>query len=133
MEKLLMLAAIGEGATGLVLLVFPQIATRLFFGTDVTGVGIVMSRIAGIALIGLGVACWTGRNVSAFNSTAVRAILTYSLLVAIYLAYLGIATRLSGILLWPAVAAHFGFTVLVVAAAWRDDPRRARAAPRKAA
>ena len=132
MEKLLMFAAIGEGGTGLVLLVYPQIVTRLFFGTEVTGVGIVMSRIAGIALIGLGVGCWTGRNASAFNSTAVRAIFTYSLLVAIYLAYVGIATRLAGIVLWLAVAAHLGFTVLVVAA-WRDDQRRAQAAPRKAA
>jgi hypothetical protein len=132
MKKLLILAAIGEGATGLVLVVYPQIVTRLLFGADVMGAGIVMSRIAGIALIGLGVACWTGRNVSAINTTAVRAILTYCVLVAIYLAYLGIVSRLAGILLWPAVAVHVGFMVLLMAA-WRHDQPRTGAAPPKAA
>jgi hypothetical protein len=131
MKKLLILAAIAEGATGLVLVVYPPIVTRLLFGTDVMGTGIVMSRIAGFALIGLGVACWTGRKMRGVNTTAVRAILTYSLLVTIYLVYLGIVGQ-AGILLWPAVAAHLGFIVLVVAAS-RYDERRTRAAPQKAA
>jgi hypothetical protein len=132
MKNLLILAAIGEGVTGLVLVVYPPIVTRLLFGADVTDAGIVMSRIAGMALIGLGVACWTGRNASPINTTAVRAILTYSLLVAIYLVYLGVVGRMAGVLLWPAVAAHLSFLILVVAA-WRHDHRRTRAAPRKAA
>lgn len=128
MKKPLIFAAIGEGGTGLVLVVYPPIVIRLLFGADIQGAGIVMSRIAGIALIALGVACWTGRNVSGVNTTAVRAILTYSLLVTIYLAYLGTVRRLAGMLLWPAVAVHVGFMVLVVAA-WRYDRRRLRATP----
>lgn len=132
MKKLFILAAIGEGATGLVLVVYPPIVTRLLFGADVRGAGMVMSRIAGIALIGLGVACWRGREAGGLNSPVMLAMLTYSLLTTIYLVYLGIVGRMAGILLWPAVAAHLGFLILVVAA-WRYDQRGTRAAPRKAA
>ena len=58
MKKILALASTGEAAMGLVLLVYPPIVVRLLFGADIAGAGIVMSRIAGIALIALGVGCW---------------------------------------------------------------------------
>jgi hypothetical protein len=49
--------------------------------------------------------------------------LTYSLLVTIYLVYLGGVVHLAGLLLWPAVAAHLVFTLLLVAA-WRKERQR---------
>lgn len=61
MKKLLMLAAAGEAAVGLGLVVHPAIVVQLLFGTEIAGAGMVMSRIAGIALIALGIACWPGR------------------------------------------------------------------------
>ena len=60
MKKLLALAAAGEAAMGLVLLVYPPIVVRLLFNDQIAGAGIVMSRMAGIALIALGLACWPG-------------------------------------------------------------------------
>jgi hypothetical protein len=45
--------------------------------------------------------------------------LTYSLLVTIYLVYLGVVAHLAGILLWPAVALHVVFMLLLVRA-WRN-------------
>jgi len=56
--KLLVLAAVGEAAIGLVLVVYPPIVVELLFGAETAGAGIVMSRIAGISLIALGIACW---------------------------------------------------------------------------
>jgi len=50
-KKLLAAAAAGETATGLVLLVYPPIVVQLLFGAEISGAGIVMSRIAGITLI----------------------------------------------------------------------------------
>src|SRR5258708_2376910 len=110
MKKLLLLAAVGEAATGLVLLVCPPIVVRLLFGADIAGAGIVMSRIAGIALIALGVACWPGR-------TALCGMLTYSALATAYLAYVGIRGQCTGPLLWPAVVLHAALTLLL-ARAW---------------
>ena len=83
MKKVLALAATGEAALGLVLLAYPPIVVRLLFGADIAGAGIVMSRIAGIALIALGVACWP-------DSTALAGMLTYSAAVTLYLIYLGL-------------------------------------------
>ena len=62
MKKLLALAAIAEAATGLALLVVPSLVGRLLFDAEIVGVGVIMSRLAGIGLIGLGVACWAFRS-----------------------------------------------------------------------
>ena len=54
MTTLLAVAAVGEAATGLALLVYPPIVVRLLFGAEIAGAGVVMSRIAGISLLALG-------------------------------------------------------------------------------
>ena len=79
MKKLLALAAAGEAAFGLVLLVYPPIVVRLLFNAQIAGAGIVMSRVAGIALIALGVACWPGSEATGIPTRALRAMLCYSL------------------------------------------------------
>jgi hypothetical protein len=117
MRKVLALAAAGEGALGLVLLVYPPIVVRLLLGAKIAGAGMVMSRVAGIALISLGLACWPGSNASSSPSRALRAMLCYSLLATFYLAYLGIRGEWVGSLLWPAVAVHALLTALL-ARAW---------------
>ncbi len=104
MKGLLALAAVGEAATGLVLLVYPPIVVRLLFGADIAGAGMVMSRIAGIGLIALGIACWPSRDTRGRAAWALCGMLNYSSLAALYLAYLGIGGEWAGRLLWPAVA-----------------------------
>ena len=61
-NKVLALAATAEAGTGVLLLAWPPIVVRLLFGAEISGVGVIMSRIAGIALIGLGVSCWPGNS-----------------------------------------------------------------------
>ena len=63
MKKVLASAAAAEAGTGLLLLAWPPIVVRLLFGAEISGAGFIMSRLAGIALIGLGVACWPGYSV----------------------------------------------------------------------
>ena len=105
MKKLLTLAAIGETATGLALLIVPSLVVWLLFGAEIVGVGVVMSRLAGIALIGLGVACWPG--------PPLIGMLTYSVLAMLYLTYIGLAGEWVGPLLWPAVVLHAVLTLLL--------------------
>ena len=112
-KKMLVVAAAGEAAFGVVLLMYPPIAVRLLFGAEIAGTGIVMSRVAGIALIALGVACWPGSATGSSPSRALRAMLCYSLLATLYLAYLGIRGEWVGSLLWPAVAIHAILTFLL--------------------
>ena len=105
MKKLLTLAAIGETATGLALLIVPSLVVWLLFGAEIVGVGVVMSRLAGIALIGLGVACWPG--------PPLIGMLTYSVLAMLYLTYIGLGGEWVGPLLWPAVVLHAVLTLLL--------------------
>jgi len=106
MNKLLALAAAGEAATGLVVLAYPPIVVRLLFGAEIAGAGVVISRLAGICLIALGLACWPGSDAGSSLTRALRAMLCYSLLATLYLASLGIRGEWVGSLLWPAVAIH---------------------------
>ena len=58
MKSLLAFAALAEAATGFVVLVYPPIVVRLLFGTEIAGAGVLVSRIAGVSLVALGLACW---------------------------------------------------------------------------
>lgn len=109
MEKTLILAAVAEAATGLALVVVPSLVGWLLLGTELSGVSVVISRVTGIALIALGIACWPGRQ-------ALCGMLTYSTLVTAYLAFVGLGGEWAGPLLWPAVAMHVVLTVLLTAA-----------------
>jgi len=106
MKKVLIFAAVGETATGLALLLVPLLVGRLLLGEELTGTAITVARVAGIALIGLGIACWPG--------TPLIGMLTYSAAITLYLAFLGFAGVASGVLLWPAVVLHAILTVLLV-------------------
>jgi hypothetical protein len=54
------------------------------------------------------------------GSPAFRAMLTYNVLIALYLAYLGTVGHLRGVLLWPAVGLHAVVALLLVWT-WRDE------------
>jgi hypothetical protein len=108
MKRVLILAAVGEATTGVALLIVPSLVGGLLFGEELTGIAIPVARVAGIALIALGIACWPG--------TPLVGMLTYSAAVTLYLAYLGFAGGSTGILLWPAVVLHGVLTALLMRA-----------------
>jgi hypothetical protein len=112
MKKILIFAAVGEAATGLALLIVPSLVGLLLLGEELTGVAIPVARVAGIALIALGVACWPG--------TPLVGMLTYSAAVTLYLGYVGFAGGFTGILLWPAVVLHVILTALLTRASTSD-------------
>lgn len=102
----LVLAAVGEAAAGVALLLVPSMVGQLLFGVELTGIALTLARVAGIALIGLGVACWPG--------PPRVGMLTYSAAVTLYLAYVGLAGGSTGLLIWPMVVVHAIVTALLV-------------------
>jgi hypothetical protein len=112
MKKVLVLTAVVEVATGMALLIVPSLVGRLLLGEELTGVAIPVARVLGIALIALGVACWPG--------PPLVGMLTYSAAVTLYLAYVGFAGGMSGILLWPAVVLHVVLTAFLIRASTSD-------------
>ena len=59
-KTVLIVAAVGEAATGLLLLLAPALVGQLLLGEGLTGVAMPVGRVAGVALIALGLACWPG-------------------------------------------------------------------------
>ena len=106
MKSALTFAALSEAATGLALLIAPSLVGQMLLGEQLSGVAAPVARVAGIALIALGIACWPGWS-------PLPGMLIYSGAVTVYLAYLGLAGGLNGVLLWPAVALHAVLTVLL--------------------
>src|SRR3974390_2803114 len=88
MKNVLIFAAVGEAGTGLAMLIIPSLFGQLLLGEELTGVAIPVARVAGIALIALGITCWPG--------TPLVGMLTYGTFVALYLTYLGFAGGLAG-------------------------------------
>ncbi len=119
---MLAFAAVVEIGTGVVLLAVPAIVVTLLLGAEITRVGQSLGRCFGIALLGLGLACWPGRQRAESVRPALQAMLTYNVLIALYLAYLGTVGHLGGLLLWPGVALHAVVALLLVRM-WRDGRR----------
>ena len=109
MNTVLMIAALAEACTGVILLASPSIVVRLLFATEILGAGEIMSRLAGTALIGLGAACWPGPS----TRRAFQGMVTYSVLAMLLLLYFGVRGESVGLLLWPGVIVHAILTVLL--------------------
>ena len=62
-KQLLSVTGAAETATGLVLAVAPSLLVELLLGSvSGTDAGITVSRVAGVAILALGVACWLARQ-----------------------------------------------------------------------
>jgi Ca2+/Na+ antiporter len=125
LRKILAFAAVVEVGTGLVLMIDPTIVVTLLLGAEVAGAGTLLARCFGIALLALGLACWPSEQRAERGSPIFRAMLTYNVLIALYLAYVGTVGHLRGVLLWPAVGLHAVVALLLV---WTGrDERRMKA------
>jgi hypothetical protein len=122
LTKTLAFGVVLEVITGLALIFKPAIVIKLLLGVDASGMEMVIGRCFGIGLFGLVFACWPDTQKSISSTAAFRGMLIYNALIAAYLAYLGIAGHLGGVLLWPAVAAHAVMTGLLVRSMRLDPP-----------
>jgi len=121
--------AAGEGATGIVLLAAPAAALKLLLGdSQPAAQTLATARIAGAALVTLGISCWWARkDHSAPSQTGLLCgMLFYDIAAAQLLTFTGIRWALVGIGLWPAVALHSALGVWCLAClATRSRPRAA--------
>jgi hypothetical protein len=111
-NAVLAVGAAAEAATGLVLMADPEIVIRLLFGTQPAGLVEVVSRLAGVALVALGAACWPWRGRA--HDPALFAMTGYSSGAAVYFAALRIGHSWVGPLLVPATLYHVLLSVLLV-------------------
>ena len=109
MKRLLRLTAIIEVPTGLGLMAVPAVVVQLLLGSPLdTSAAAMLGRVAGVALLALGVACWLARDDTQSCSARglVAAMLLYNFAVAALLAFGGFGLGLHGVALWPAMVIH---------------------------
>jgi xanthine/uracil permease len=101
-------SAVIELGAGLALLAVPSIAVRLLLGSEISRAVVPLGRIAGAALLALGVACWlaSGETKSCAARGLVVAMLVYNFGAVIVLGAAGIQLPTVGVALWPAVILH---------------------------
>ena len=109
MNRVLKLTAVIEVATGLGLMAVPSVLVRLLLGSPLdTSAAAMLGRVAGAALLALGVACWLARDDTQSRATRglVVAMMIYNIAATAFLAFAGIGLGLHGVVLWPAVVLH---------------------------
>jgi hypothetical protein len=117
MKPLLKLTALIEAATGLGLVAVPAIVVRLLLGGELLGAGIPLGRVAGVALLSLGVACWLAQYDT--QSCAARglasAMVLYNLGAVVIFTFAGVGPQPVGVALWPAIILHAVMTIWCIA------------------
>jgi len=108
-KKLLTITAAVEAGIGIGLLVVPSAVAQVLLGAPLeTPAALTVARVAGTALLALGVACW----LAAFDAQScaargvVSAMVLYNLGAAVILGAVGLQSQPVGIALWPAVILH---------------------------
>jgi hypothetical protein len=108
MKRLLALTAAIEAATGLALIAVPSGVVHLLLGAEISGASIPLGRVAGAALLALGIACWLAQYDA--ESCAARGLVSamalYNLGAVLILGAAGVQSKPAGIALWPAVILH---------------------------
>jgi hypothetical protein len=126
MNLLLKLTAIIEAATGLALLVAPSVVVQLLLGSPLdASAAVTLGRVAGAALLALGVACWLAQYdaQSCAARGLVSAMVLYNLGAVVILGAAGIRSQPVGIALWPAVILHAVMTIWCVTSLLRKPTR----------
>jgi hypothetical protein len=113
------LAAWVEILVGVSFLFVPNAQSQLIFGATPEGIGDIWARFAGIALIGLGIACLPS-NLTGTRQGA-RALLVFNIGATIFFAWVAVATTYPGVLLWPVVILHAAITIALASALRHKD------------
>jgi len=109
-----MVKSVVEILAGLALVAVPSVAVSLVLGQPLTEpVGVVLGRIAGAAVLALGIACWLAKNGGQNRTTIglIWALLFYDFSFVLILLSAHVRIALDGIGLWLVVALHSGLGV----------------------
>ena len=115
MKKLLITTAVLESATGLGLVASPALLATLLLGGGLdTPAAMTVARVAGVALLAIGLACWLARSDCASRAARglVTALLLYNLGAGALFAHAALTLQPDGMAVWGVVAIH------TVMAAW---------------
>jgi hypothetical protein len=117
MKALLTAIAVAELATGVGLLFTPSTVVNLLLGHPLgSGVPLVVGRVAGLALIAIGLICWLEKTSNRGSPASLLiGLLIYNGAVPVLLIHSYFIYGIGGIGLWPAVVLHLAFAAWLTA------------------
>jgi hypothetical protein len=113
-KKLHTVTAVIEAGAGLALGCCPSAIVKLLLGSPLDSpAAVTLGRLAGAALLALGVACWLARGDA--QSRAARGLIAamtfYNFAAVVVFIFAGLGPRMVGIALWPAAILHAAMAV----------------------
>ena len=114
LRSLFIVTAMLEAGTGLTLVLSPSVPAAVLVGASLdTDGGLIAARLAGAALVSLGVACWFARNDGQSDAAKglVSAMLLYNVGAGGVFLYAGMGLGLTGVGLWPPALLHTGLAI----------------------
>ncbi|MEI9973236.1 MAG: hypothetical protein WDO73_15030 [Ignavibacteriota bacterium] len=84
--------------------------SNALFGVAPEGVAVLFGRLAGVALIGLGLVCLPSK-VTGAEPGAGRGLFIFNLVAAIFFVWVAVGTAFHGFMLWPVVMLHAVLTI----------------------
>jgi hypothetical protein len=118
---LLLVTALLEVGAGLLLLFVPALPLALLLGVkEGAPETMLVARIAGAALLAIGVACWVGRgdDRNLAQQGLLIGVFLYDAAAAGLLVYAALFLSMAGPLLWPGVVLHSGLAVWSIVCLW---------------
>ncbi len=125
-KALLIVTALIEVGTGMALVVRPSLTVELLLGVGLSSPqALVVGRVAGAALVSIGVACWLSKNGERRGAQLglVVGLLIYNVAVPLLLIQAAIAEAMHGVALWPASVLHMALA-LWCCACLATEPRK---------
>jgi hypothetical protein len=108
--SLLIATAVIEVGAGLTFLLLPAVVFDFLIGiSGPAAEALFVGRVAGAALLALGVVSWLDRHGPA-TSGLIAGVLVYNATVAVLLVYAGLGLDMAGMVHWPAVVLHIAMS-----------------------
>lgn len=116
----LMLAAWFEIIVGVSFIFALNTQSQFLFETTTEGPGVHFARLAGIALIALGITCLP--STPAGTHQAVRTLLIFNIAATILFAWVALTTTFRGVMLWPVVIMHAVIAIALALSSRKERP-----------
>ena len=126
MRRLLVVTAVMELGAGLALMCSPAAAVAILLHSPLDApAAVTLGRIAGAALLALGLACWFARSDAPSVATrgVVTAMTSYNLGAVVVLGIAALRSPLAGVALWSAVVIHMVMTAWCIEVLLKIQPR----------
>ncbi len=115
-KLLLVVTAVLELTLGIALLIVPSGVAEILLGAGLGSLeSVAVARVAGAAIVSIGLTCWLSRDGGGPRNGLVIGLLTYNVSIPVLFVHAAVADGMHGSALWPASVMHTVLAICCVA------------------